>query len=181
MGVLKGDLLIKATHIDVVYSEDPDVKVPEELTGCGWVDAEKCDVKRGADVVTIRALSPSEWAKYRDTAAAEGRGSALLYVTRTGVLRVNRSKKSSEARAWVDRLSMAVNDGNIPGAAEAHDLLAMRVIGLTRAVPVENTFKAARVLLGYEEAPGDAAPAPESEFGEEGTGTSGDQKSASAE
>ena len=157
MAVLEGELERKDTELTVVFSEDPAVSVPAggsagvpDLRKCGWVPADQCTLRRGATQVQIRALSPGEWAKYKDIRDAEGRGSAYLYACRTGVVKVNSAKRASESRAWVDRLSMVTNTEKSPHAADAFDLLALRVIGLTRAIPVESTYEAGRVILGLE-------------------------------
>lgn len=193
MAIIQGDLTLKTTELLVVYSEDPSVEVPEHLIGCGWVPAAECRLKRGADQLLIRSLSPEgEWPRYRDILRSEGEGSAEAYLTATGTLKANNSKKKSEARLFVQRLSLAIDHGNSKGASKAHHLLAMRIIGLTKAVPVESTYTYARIALGYEpdierdeeETPvaGKASPPPGADGfeldSEEGTGTSGATKSA---
>lgn len=184
MGIfLEGALKTEETELTVVWSEDPAVEVPAELVGCGWVPADKCRLKRGADRVVIRALGPHEWARYRDKKGADGDGTAMLFITETGTVRVNDAKKRSATRTWVQALSMVVEGGqNAKGAAHAHDLLGMRIIGLSRGVPVENTYRYARIILGYEEddkAKVDEAKA-DADAGEseEGPGTSGPGKSS---
>lgn len=194
MAIIQGDLTLKTTELLVVYSEDPSVEVPERLKGCGWVPASECRLKKGADQLLIRSLSPEgEWPRYRDLLRSEGEGTAELYLTTTGTLKANGSKKKSEARLFVQRLSLAIDNGNAKGASKAHHLLAMRIMGLTKAVPVESTYTYARIALGYEpdiergdedEAPASSAKAspPPGADGfeldpEEGAGTSGPLKS----
>lgn len=201
MALIEGNLTLQSQQLWVVYSEDPSVECPPELEGCGWVPAERCRIKSGATKVFIRSLSPNEWARYRDEHRL-GEGTAMLYATTTGTLRVGESKRKSDATMLVHLLSVATKDAGRPGLEFAHDLLGMRIIGLTRMVPVANTYKYARLLLGYEDpeqVPSSAEPADdetpskptgtpspidgvdgfelEDEDDEEGPGTSGRRKS----
>lgn len=147
MAILDGELTHKMTELWVVYSEDPKVSVPEELAGCGWVPLDKCVTRPGADKVCIRSLSPSEWARYRDEARKFGDGTAMLYATTTATIKHAGFKKRSEVRDWVHKLSTV--SGN-KALSNAHDLLGMRIIGLTRALPTDAAYEYARLVLGYE-------------------------------
>lgn len=200
MAIIEGNLTLKSSQLWVVYSEDPSVECPPELKGCGWVPAEDCRLKPGATKLFIRSLSPNEWARYRDEHKL-GEGTAMLYATTTGTLRVGESKKKSDATSLVMLLSVATDDPKRKGLASAHDLLGLRIIGLTRMVPVEKTYKYARIVLGYDDgenipssaeledgdkrvepdgtpSPSDGVDGVELDDDEEGPGTSGRRKSA---
>lgn len=166
MAILDGELTHKMTELWVCYSEDPKVEVPAELAGCGWVPVEKCVTRAGADKVCIRSLSPSEWARYRDEVRKFGDGTAMLYATTTGAFRHSGMKKRSEVRDWVHKLSTVSGDKAV---ANAHDLLGLRIIGLTRALPTESAYEYARLVLGYEVEQPDV-PAEQGDEGEAAAG-----------
>lgn len=142
MAVLKGEVTIIASEEDVVYSEDPDVTPDEKRRGCGWISVSDAQVRGGADVVRIRALTPGERGKFRGIYGTDGRGEGNRFAALRAVLSVNK-KKGAAAQKWVDALAQQ--------NALALDLLGARINQLSMGRPMEIVYADARQLLGYPE------------------------------
>jgi len=157
MGLLKGPLKRSATSITLVYTEDPDVVVPDALRGCGWVEQSLAtSVGPDAEVVTIQGLDIDRRVAIRDIP-----GSSMRYVSaaRAGVTRVRgvdqaKGKSLAEANdAWVRALTQ---DNSI-----AAELLGCRVLSLSDGLDVEGYYNAARLTIGVplpEEVADDGSP-----------------------
>jgi hypothetical protein len=104
MGIVTGTLTREP--VDVVWWGDPDVKVPDNLKGAGWVNADDClTVEAGADVVTIRSLEEDGKTRYDDTHDKRGSGSARIFALVSGIVAVKAKGKKTNARKWAGALS----------------------------------------------------------------------------
>ncbi len=165
MSVLQGATTVKASEEDVVWSEDPDVVVPAELQGCGWIPADACKDRPGADTLRIRGLTAAERSRSRDVWARQGEASMNHFVARAGTVRWNKEKKAEKVAARVDELAQR--------EAVALDLLAHRILLITRGVDPADGYAFCRQSLGYEEPP-KSTPA---EGGEEAADAGGSKSS----
>ena len=148
MGLLSGPLKVDQSEVDVVYSEDPDVKVPDELRGCGWIPADRCQVNKGADKIRIRILRPGEERERADLQTEQG----LHFALSRACLAHNGTKKASAIMAFLDALYVSnggISANNRPGAT-AWRLLAYRVLAATNGKSLDDYHAAARAMLGYE-------------------------------
>lgn len=152
MGLLQGHAKVSLSEKDLAYSEDPDVKVPDDLVGCGWVETDRCQISKGADVVRIRILTPSEERERVDIAQTAPE-KALHYALSAAVLAHNGDKKKSANAAWLDALYLSnggTSGNNRPGST-AWRLLAYRILTETNGKPLADYHAMCRALLGYEQ------------------------------
>lgn len=148
MAILKGEITIIASEEDVVYSEDSDVTPQANRLGCGWIPVDEAQVRAGADVVRIKALTPGERGKYRGILGQLGSGEANRFAAHRGTLKVNR-KGGAAVTKWVDALAQQ--------NAMALDLLGDRINQLSMGQPMEALYAKARAYLGVEVVDEDAA------------------------
>lgn len=142
MGVLTGGATLSTSTREVVYTSDPDVVVPPELECCGWVPAEQATARAGADIVTIRALTPRERTRMRDVYVRQGEASSYHETCTTAVVSVGKIKLAKDVARWVDRLAQQ--------SPAALDLLARYILALTRGADPSEEYALARSVLGYE-------------------------------
>lgn len=161
MGVLTGATTVKTSEEEVVWSEDPAVEVPAHLRGCGWVPLSECRDRPGADVLRIRSLTPAERTRSRDLWARSGEASMNAYIASAAVIQHNR-QKNARVRAFVEVLEQR--------EVVMLDLLAARILCLTRGVDPAETYERARSTLRVE-------PAAEEESTAEEGATDADSKS----
>lgn len=148
MGLLTGPLKVELSELDVVYSEDPDVKVPDDLRGCGWIPADRCQINKGADRLRIRILRPSEERERADMQSEQG----LHYALTRACLAHNGTKKQSAIVSYLDALYLSnggVSRNNRPGST-AWRLLAYRVLTATNGKSLDDYYRVARAMLGYD-------------------------------
>lgn len=144
MGILKGGSTLRLTEEDLVYSEDPDVTVPPELAGCGWVPREQCQVRPGADELRTRALTDAEKTAARDRYGRAGEATMNLFTAQRGVIRVGKAdvkKAPDKVAGYV--AALAQQDPT------ALDLLARRIDAVTMGRDPADGYALARGLLGY--------------------------------
>ncbi len=138
MAILKGETTINASEEDVVFSEDPDVTPDAEHAECGWIPVSNAQVRKGADVVRVAALSPGNRGLYRGTIERQGTPEANRFACHRGVMKVN-GKNGKTVSKWVDALAQQ--------DAIALDLLADRINQLSMGAPMEPIYEKARLFL----------------------------------
>ena len=144
MGILTGGATRITSIRELVYSEDPDVTVPPALAKCGWVPAEACVVRPGADKVTVRALDPGEATRMRDVHARSGEASSYRFAVSTALKSVGKRRKQAEIDEWVDALAQQ--------ESVCLDLLGRAVSSITRGIdPATVEYVVARKVLEYED------------------------------
>lgn len=145
MGLIKGQIKIQDSQLELVYTEDPDVE-PGTRKGWGWIPrGDAVRVGPNASVVTIRSPGPTDRDRYRDQLGRRGVGTAQRELVRSIVVEaidedrtgVRRKLKGAAALQWVDDLAMQ--------AALALDLLAN--YGLALSAGQEPEWKSNRKLL----------------------------------
>lgn len=149
MGILKGGVQIKTGQVRVVYSEDPDVRLPAALARCGWVpESAAIDIDPCADIVTVQALSPAQYARYRDVCRSAGTGSALHEALRMGVAEV--VTRNGEGRRVVHKgKGCAVYvDALVQQAVVAAELLGEVIHHLSQGNDIAAAQDLARHVLG---------------------------------
>jgi GNAT superfamily N-acetyltransferase len=148
MAVIKGNLKTKGSARAYVYSEDPDVTAPAGRFG--WVPADECEVRKGADVVTVQSLSDDTHATARDR-LAHGQGIGRLYINRLAVSDWSGTKTAEERLAKVGDLMREDVD--------AFDLLAELVLARDNGRDIAAYYEHARQWLGKPapEVPADGA------------------------
>lgn len=168
MGLIPdGPLTVDTSEEEVVYALDPDVTPPPDLVGCGWIPAERCDVRKGADKLKCRILGSNELRVHRGIAGSlpERGGGELAgyhYALTTGVLEVNGKRKNIKScgktyptiSAYLDAL-MAANRKSGAGAAGAagsvaYQLAALRVLARSNSKDMADYYATARIWLGVE-------------------------------
>lgn len=143
MGILTGGATRITSIRELVYSEDPDVTVPPALASCGWVPAEACVVRPGADKVTVRALDPGEATRMRDVHARSGEAASYRFAVSSAVKGVGKRRKQGEIDEWVDALAQQ--------DPVCLDLLGRTIWCITRGIdPATLEYAVARQILGYE-------------------------------
>lgn len=171
MATLHGSPVIETSDLTLVWSQDPDVKLPPELDGAGWVESTLAlEVGHGADLVTVRALGDDETARYRDHSRTKGTGTGTLYTLRAAVIGaryINEKKK----RVTVSGKGCAVYVGLL---VQRHGLLAELlsevVHRITQGLDPAGAYATARASLGIAPPPKDDDEAPAPEGGAEAEG-----------
>lgn len=157
MAILHGSVTTrKDSEEDVVYSEDPDVVVPDELRGCGWVPVDLCQTKPGADVVRHGGVGAAKKTAARDLWQRFGEARMNHFLAEAAVTRVNKERQADKIKKWIDTLAMQ--------NPMALDLLGRRIDLVTMGLDPAAGHKFARAALGYPE------PAPK-EVADEGEGS----------
>lgn len=156
MATLHGSPVIETSELTLVFSQDSDVKLPPELDGAGWVESALAhEVGHGADLVTVRALSDDEMARYRDIARTKGSGSATLYTLRAAVVSA-RFLNEKKKRVTVSGKGCAAYVGPL---VTKHGLLAELlsevVHRMTQGIDVTGAYALARSSLGITLPPKD--------------------------
>ena len=142
MGLLKGPLKRAESTIKVVYSEDPDVRVPENRIGCGWFPlSEALGTSPGATVVTIRGMSGDRRTAVRDVRGEHKQyeAAALACVVACSDVPDDKSKGRGIVE-WLDCLAL--------DEPTALALLGLRCLNLSDGVTAESYYAVSRATFG---------------------------------
>jgi hypothetical protein len=147
MSLLSGPIRVDLSEEDLVYSEDPSVRVPVALEHCGWVLAAECDVGADATKMRVRILRPSELRQHKDTPGGVWAGYA--FALERAVLRVDRRTKASEIREWLDALmaSNGTDEHGGRGGLIAYELLALRILSRSHGKSLDAYHRTARAVF----------------------------------
>lgn len=149
MSILKGELKTKQTDVELVYSSDLDVTVPEAIGNCGWIEPSKAThIAVGADRVVIRALNADQRTLIRDI---QGSSQRWLAWCRAGVVSANGSRHRPKITEWIDQLALH--------GAGALDMLGLAIEAITMGRSLADLQAVLRKLLSDEtevESPADS-------------------------
>lgn len=154
-GTPAGPVTIAQSEVEVVYSEDPDVRLSddpkawgaepdadvERLKHCGWIDVKDpavISVGPEATRVTVRGLNARELAKGEDSG---GESQARLNALLCGVSAIGKTHKTHDIEQWI---GWAFTGSETTFAA---NLLAMLIVRRTKRIQLEGLRDIARQNL----------------------------------
>jgi hypothetical protein len=158
MAIVTGRAKLRASEIELVHSQDPDVD-PKAAgdgepcrEGCGWVPvSEVRSVRPGATRIKVRSLDDDENTKIRDVEARGAQASARKLAAELGTVAVwldgGWSSKPSDIRGLVADLALSNVDDSCGGPI-ALDLLGGWILNASRGISQERQYAVARRLYG---------------------------------